>query len=254
VISPWAWAAAAIRDAIVLALFGVAAGVVGVFTSQVVGMLLGGVVVCIGGAIWAVPRIGTAGLGAALIGLVASIGVTIEGHRARIAQTAEVVELDSLSAWDPDEGVIALHTRPVQHLRDLESWVTWRSGSGKNATTSTEVVTPLFDATEQRVVGFHCRPDYGPRQDDGGWMLSTSAWSGTETTCTRGVAEALQRCSAAGLPVDPGAAGRLVEVFASEDDLRGAANLHALWAVPTGFLVLYSALVILFRARGAASV
>lgn len=251
--SPWAWAAAAIRDAIVLTVLGAAAGVVGVFTSQIVG-LLGAFGVCLGGALWSVPRIGATGLAAAFIGFVASIGVTIEGHHARIAQTAEVVERDGLSAWDPDDGAIALHTRSVQLLRDREAWVTWRSKLGRYRTTHTEVATPLFDPTEQRVVGFHCRPDYEPRREDGGWFLSTSAWSGISTTCSRGVAAALQNCAAAGLTVDPGAAGRLVEVFASEQDLRGAAKLSTLWAVPSAFLVMYSALVILFRELGARSV
>jgi hypothetical protein len=253
--TPWAWVGRALASALILVCAGAAVGAIGAFTLPSIGMVLGAIFVCLGGAAWSVPRIGGAGLGAAFVGLTAAIGVTLEGHHAVVAQTAVVVEVPSLSAWDPRSDVVAVRVPSLVHLVEHEASVSYRVRSGKNTTTNHEIVVPLLDPSEQRVVGFHCRSRQDPRRRDGGWALASPAWNGEpDMDCARGVEAAVNGLAAAGVAVAPGAEARLVEVFASEHELRNAADLEMMWRIPTGFFAIYAVLVAVYRKRGASSV
>ncbi len=254
-LTPWQWVRRALGTATLLLLAGWAAGLAGVLTSGWVGWLLGGAGVGLGGSAWAVSRIGGAGLGAGLIGLVAAIGMNIEGQHAMAAARATIVELPSLSLWDPRSDIVALRTGELRHLRQLESWGSHRSGSGKNAHTSTHVVTPVFDDREKRVVGFHCRGANGRRGQNGAWVLSSAHWHGASAVeCPQGLRLSIQKCAEAKLVVADGADRRFVEVFATEAELRGAHDLRQAAAIPMTFLLVYTVLVLLFRRHGPGSV
>lgn len=254
-LSPWRWVGRALAVGAGLTLAGWAVGLAGALVAPWLGMLLGALGVALGGGAWSLARVGGAGLGAGLVGLVAAIGMSLEGHRALLARSAAIVEFSSLSAWDPCGDAVALHVGLLQHLRQHQSWASERRGSGKNATTSTTLVTPLFDPAEQRVVGFHCTGPTPLRRDDGRWALASAAWSGTGAVeCRAATALALAKCTRAKLAVAEGATARFVEVFASEAQLRQAHELDKALAVPAGIFGLYALLVVVFRRRGAASV
>lgn len=178
--------------------------------------------------------------------------MSTEARHVWVARQATIVELPGLSAWDPAGGAQALHVGDLRHLRRHETWASERLGMGKNANTVTQVATPLFDARENRVVGFHCRSGQDQhRSRDGGWVLSLAAMSGvSQAPCRAGTRRAAEACVKAGLVVEEGARQRVVEVFRSEQDLRRSNNLGPAFGVPLGFLFLYTVLVVVFRQRG----
>lgn len=227
-------------------------GVTGSFTSPALAWFVGAVGLFLGGGAWAVSRIGGAGLAAGLIGCVAAGGMAIEAHHFTVATTARIVDLPSLSAWDPDGPVTAARVAELQGLHDQQRSARVRSGSGKNATTDVQVATPLLDTTSGVVVGFHCRGEKGDDPGDGSWVLSTSAWEGTGAIgCVSAVRLATQSCADAGIPVDEGASSRFVEVFATRAQLRTAYDLRAAIGVPLILFAVYLALVVAMRDRGA---
>lgn len=250
--SPWAWVRRALAVAVLLMLAGWAVALLGVFTLPWVG-LVGGVAVLLVGGFWAARHIGGAGAGAALIGLIAAIGMSPEARYVWVARTAPVVELPSLSGWNPAGPDHALHVHELRHLRRLQVAAKERVGMGKNAFAIDQVVTPLFDARENRVVGFNCRTVRERRASrDGSWVLSRAALTGdSHPPCGGGARRAMAACAQAGLAVDEAAVSRVVEVFPSEQDLRQAYNLGPALGVPLGFLLLYAMLVVGFRRRGA---
>lgn len=216
--------------------------------------MLGGVVVLIvGGLYWGGRRIGGASLGAGLIGLIAAIGMAPETRFVWVARTAPIVALPSLSAWHPAGPDQALKVGELRQLGRLAITAKERLGMGKNASTIDQVVTPLFDARENRVVGFHCRIVRERRAShDGNWVLSRAALDGdSHAPCRDGTRRAIDACAKAGLVVDEGADQRVVEVFRTEQDLRQAYNLGPAFDLPLGFLVLYTVLVVVFRQQGA---
>lgn len=254
-LSPWAWVRRALFVGAALTCAGVLAGGLGALVRPWLGMLLGGVGVALGGAAWATSRIGGAGVGAAFVGLVTSLGLSLEGWHAHLSARAAIVERPSLSSWDPRGEDVALHVGELRHLRELESWAQERRGSGKNARSVSTRVTPLFDPAEQRVVGFHCRTSTEVPRQNGRWVLSSAAWHGNgPMECGAGVALALAKCAKAGLPVADGARERFVEVFPTEAALRSAHDLQNGVCIPLTFFFAYGVLVVLFRRQGAASV
>lgn len=253
-LQPWVWVRRALALALLFMLAGWALGVVGALTSPWVGWVGGAIGLVLLGGGWAVSRIGGAGLAASLIGLVAAGGTSIEGHHARVAITAPIAELPSLAAWDPQGPVIAAHVAELSLLTKLAGHASVRSGSGKNATTTRQIATPLLDEALGQVVGFHCRSANGERRQGGRWVLSSETWAGSgPMTCAPAVKLALQACASRQIAVAPGAEARFVEVFASESDLRAAYNLAAVVGVPLLLFVLYLVFVVLLRKRGAES-
>lgn len=230
------------------------AGLIGTIASPRVGWVFGAVGLFLGGGAWAVSRIGGAGVAAALIGCVAAGGMAIEAHHFTVATTARIVDLPSLAAWDPDSDIIAARVPKLDVLRDQRAWVRVRTGSGKTATSTTQVATPLLETATGLVVGFHCRGEPGDDRGDGRWVLSSAAWTGNgPLSCAPSVSKATEACKSAGIPVAEGAQTRLVEVFASEAGLRTAYDMRAAIGVPLSFFVLYTVLVVIMRERGASA-
>ena len=254
-LSPWRWVGRALATGMALTVAGWTVGLLGALWAPWAGMVVGALAVLFGGGVWSMPRIGGTGFGAGFVGFVAAIGASLEGHHAVVAGTAPIVELAGLSAWDPRDEAVALHVGELHHLRKYESWASQRRGSGKNASTVSTVVTPLFDPAEQRLVGFHCASPSALRRSNGRWALSSAAWHGSgPVECGAGTKLALARCAEAKVAVAAGAAERFVEVFASEQELRQAHELHKAVGIPIGFLAFYALLVVAFRRWGAASV
>lgn len=254
-LTPWRWVGRALAIGMGLTLAGWLAGMLGALWAPWLGMVTGALVVLFGGGAWSASRIGGTGFGAGFIGLIAAIGLSMEGHHAVVAGTAPIVEFAGLSAWDPRGEAIALHVGELRHLRKHEAWASQRHGSGKNARTVSTLVTPLFDPAEQRVVGFHCASHNRVRRSNGRWALSTEAWDGSgPVNCSAGIKLALASCAQAKIAVAQGATERFVEVFASEEELRGAHELHKAIGIPMGFLMFYALMVVIFRRRGAKSV
>jgi hypothetical protein len=254
-LTPWRWVGRALATGMGLTLAGWLAGLLGALWAPWLGMVVGALGVLFGGGAWSSSRIGGTGFAAGLIGLIAAIGLSLEGHHAVVARTAPIAEFAGLSAWDPRGEAIALHVGELRHLRKHEAWASQRRGSGKNASTVSTVVTPLFDPAEQRVVGFHCVSSSSARRSNGRWALSSAAWhGGGPVECGAGTKLALASCAKAKVAVAEGATERFVEVFASEEELRGAHELHKAIGLPLGFLFFYALLVVIFRRRGAESV
>lgn len=254
-LTPWRWVGRALAIGMGLTLAGWLAGMLSALWAPWLGMVTGALVVLFGGGAWSASRIGGTGFGAGFIGLIAAIGLSMEGHHAVVAGTAPIVEFAGLSAWDPRGEAVALHVGELHHLRKHEAWASQRRGSGKNASTVSTVVTPLFDPAEQRVVGFHCASHNRVRRSNGRWALSSAAWDGSgPVECGAGIKLALASCAQANIAVGEGATERFVEVFASEEELRGAHELHKAIGIPLGFLFFYALLVVIFRRRGAKSV
>jgi hypothetical protein len=254
-LSPFAWVRRALAIGALLVILGWVVGLAGAVSRPWIGMILGALGLFLGGSAWAASRIGGAGVGAGLIGFIAALGMALEGHHALVARNAAIVEQPSLSSWDPSSDIIALHVGELRHLRKQEAWARVRRGSGKTASTSSVIVTPLFDPAVQRVVGFHCRGMEAPSRRDGAWVLSSAAWSGSgPVECGSGLTLAIAKCEKAGIAIAEGAAQRMVEVFATEGELRQAHKLRMAVTMPLAFLLLYAVLVVCFRRQGAASV
>lgn len=254
-LSPFAWVRRALAIGALFVILGWVVGFAGALSRPWVGLILGALGIFLGGSAWAASRIGGAGVGAGLIGFIASLGMALEGHRALVAANAAIVEQSSLSDWDPRSDIIALRVGELRHLRHQEGWARLQRGSGKSASTTRMIVTPLFDPAVQQVVGFHCRSMQAPPRKNGAWVLSSEAWTGSgPVECGPGLALAIAKCQSAGIAIAEGAAKRTVEVFATEAELRQAHSLRMAVTIPLAFLLLYSALVVCFCRRGAASV
>ncbi len=248
---PWAWVRRALATALLLMAIGWAAGLTGALVSPRFGWVAGAGIFLLGSG-WAISRIGGAGLAAGALGLIAAGGMAVESHHFAVATRATVVDLPSLAAWDPDGHVVAARVPELAALRQQQSRVRVRTGSGKTASTNIQVVTPLLDTRSGDVVGFHCRGDTGPEPEDGTWVLSTAAWSGGgPVNCAAGVATAVRSCEAAGIPVADGAQTRFVEVFATKSGLRTAYDLRAAVGIPLVLFAVYLVLVVALRDRGA---
>ena len=249
---PWLWVRRAATTALVLIVIGWVVGLTGAVITPRFGLLVGAIGLFLLGGGWAASRVGLAGVAAGLMGCIAAAAMAVESHHFIVAGTASVVELPSLAAWDPDSDVIAAHVPEVQALRAQQATARVRSGSGKTATTNIQVVTPLLDTTSGGVAGFHCTGDKGPQRGDGSYVLSTAAWSGDgPPNCVVAVDLAIRACEQAGIRVDPGARTRFVEVFASRTDLRSAYDLRVAVAVPLVLFVVYLAVVVVMRDKGA---
>lgn len=250
-LTPWQWVGRALAIGAALVVIGWVVGLVGALWQPWAGMVLGALGVFLGGGSWAASQLGGAGVAAAFIGFVAALGMSLEGHHAVVAGTAPIVEMTALSAWDPRSEVVALRVRELQHLRRYESWATQRRGSGKTASSTSTVVTPLFDPAEQRIVGFHCAGTGEGRRSNGRWVLASAAWHGSgPVECGAGTKLALAKCARDKVAVADGASERFVEVFATEAALRGAHSLGKVAAIPLGFLMCYAVVVVLLRRRG----
>jgi hypothetical protein len=253
--SPLAWVRRALAIGALFVVLGWAIGLAGAVSRPWVGMILGALGLFLGGSAWATSRIGGAGVGAGLIGFIAALGMALEGHHALVATRAAIIEQPSLASWDPRSDIIALHVGELRHLRKQEAWARVRRGSGKSASTTSLIVTPLFDPALQRVVGFHCRGTQGPPRKDGAWVLSSAAWNGSgPVECEPGLTMAIAKCQGAGIAIAEGAAQRSVEVFATEGELRQAHQLRMVVTIPMAFLLLYAVLVLCFARKGAESV
>lgn len=249
---PWVWALRASGTALLLIVIGWAVGVTGALITPRFGWVVGAVGLFLLGSGWAVSRIGGMGLAAGLIGCIAAGGMATESHHFVIATTARVVQMPSLAAWDPDGGIIAAHVPELRVLRKQQAEVRVRTGSGKTASTNVEVATPLLDSISGDVVGFHCRGDKGPEREDGGWVLSTAAWSGGgPVSCAAAVALAERACDTAGIPVAEGAQKRFVEVFADQAAMRRAYNLRLAVGMPLFLFAVYLVAVVAIRNKGA---
>ena len=254
-LSPLAWVRRALSIGALFVIVGWLVGLAGALSRPWVGMILGALGLFLFGSAWATSRIGGAGVGAGLIGFIASLGMALEGHHALVAASAVIVEQPSLASWDPRSDIVALHVGKLRHLRSQEGWARVRRGSGKSASSTSMSVIPLFDPALQQVVGFHCRSMPGPSRQDGTWVLSSAAWAGSgPVECGPGLSLAVAKCHKAGIAIEEGAAARMVEVFSTEAELRQAHNLRMVAVIPLSFLLLYSLLVICFCRRGAASV
>lgn len=249
---PWLWVRRAATTALVLIVIGWVVGLTGTLITPRFGWFVGAVGLFLIGGGWAVSRVGAAGVAAGLMGCIAAGGMAVESHHLIVAGTAKVIDLPSLAAWEPDSDVIAAHVPQLRALRAQQATARVRSGSGKTATTNIQVVTPLLDSASGEVAGFHCTGDKGSQRGDGSYVLSTAAWSGDgPPNCIVAVDLATKACEQAGIRVDPGAQTRFVEVFADRADLRSAYDLRVAVGIPLLLFVLYLAVVVAMREKGA---
>lgn len=254
-LSPFAWVRRALAIGALFVILGWVIGLVGAVSRPWIGMILGALGLFLAGSAWATSHIGGAGVAAGLVGFIATLGMALEGHHGLVAARATIVEQPSLSDWDPRSDIIALRVGELRHLHNQEGRASLRRGSGKTASTTSMIVTPLFDPAVRRVVGFHCRSMQEPSRQNGAWVLSSEAWSGSgPVECGPGLTLAISKCQKAGIAIAEGAAQRMVEVFATEAALRQAHDVRKAVTMPLAFLVLYSVLVLCFRRQGAASV
>lgn len=249
--TPWAWVGKALSTVLVLMTAGWAiGGGLGVI-HPMIGLPVGAIATALVGAAWAATRIGGAGLGAALIGLIASVGAAIEGHHWWVAQRAAIVPVTSLTTWNPDSDVVAMQVSTVVvHERTSAATTSTRVRSGKGTRSVSQTATPLSE--HGVVTAFFCGDERGI---DGTFALSVARWHGTAPElCDSAIAKSIEKLEAAGRHVDRGAKTRVVHVFDSEASLRGAHRLSLVFVMPLVMATFYAVLVVLFRARGAASV
>jgi hypothetical protein len=248
-LTPWRWAWRALGTALVLIIAGwLVGGLLGLW-SPIVTMGLYATVSLLVAAPWAVGRIGGAGLGAALLGLIAALGAGLEGHHAFVASRAAVVALPSLASWKPESGVVAMQVPALQHRWKLKASLSTRVSSGKGTRQVNQTAVPLAEA-DGRVVGFFCGTEGSA---DGTYALSLEAWLGSSPElCGAVIERAMKGLVEAGVPIEPGAKARVVSVFASEAALRKAHRLDLAFVVPMWMFVVYAVFVVLFRKAGAA--
>lgn len=243
----WRWAGRALGTALVLIVGGwLVGGPLGLW-SPLVSMGVSATVSLLFAAPWAVGRIGGAGLGAALLGLIAALGAGIEGHHAFVATRAQVVPLPSLASWKPESEVVAMQVPSLHHLWKLKGSLTKTVRSGKGTRRVSQTAVPLAE-NDGRVVGFFCGSEGSV---DGSYALSLDAWLGRNPElCDEVVARSMKLVVEAGSTVEVGAKDRIVQVFSSETQLHAAHRLDLAIATPLWMFGVYAALVVLLRKRG----
>lgn len=248
-LTPWGWFRRALTTALALTAIGwLVGGGLGLL-HPLLGVPLGAISTALIGAGWAVGRIGGAGLGAALIGLITAVGAGIEGHHAYVVSTADVTPLESLSFWQPGGAVVAMQvSRPLWHERMAKAYVSARVRSGKGTRSVSQVAVPLIEP-DGTVVGFHCGEG---GLTDGTYALSLVAWNGSELElCESAIGASVEKL---GRPVTADARRRVVRVFSSEQALRSAHDLRMVLTVPGALFIVYTLFAALFRRRGLESV
>lgn len=254
-LTPWRWVGRALAITLLLVLCGWLVG--GVFS--LVHPMVGGAVVAIASLLFAAPwslsRIGGAGLASSLIALIAGLGASIEGHRARVVLNAEVKPLSSLVEWQPDDTehdfVAARLPAPLHHEWASKASLSRRVSSGKNGTrTISQTAVPLSQP-DGTVVGFTC----DEKRQDGAYVLSTAKWVGSEPElCEEVIALSVRKLNEAGRSVTAPARKRVVKVYETEAALRSDHDLRMVFTMPLCFFVIFFVFVVLFRRAGADSV
>lgn len=246
--TPWRWAWRALGTALVLIIAGwLAGGLLGLW-SPLVAMGVCATTSLLAGGPWAVGRIGGTGLAAALLGLIAAIGASIESHHAFVVSRAEVVSLPSLSSWKPESGVVAMQVPPLHHRWKLKASLSKTVSAGKGTRHVTQTAVPLAEA-DGRVVGFFCGTEGSA---DGPFALSLDAWLGrSPELCEAVIERSTKLLVEAGVPIEAGAKDRVVSVFASEAALRRAHRLDLAIVTPMWMFAVYAVLVVLLRKAGA---
>jgi hypothetical protein len=217
-------------------------------TAALAGVGISGILVA---APWAVVRLGGAGLGAALIYLIAGLGAGIEVHRAWVAAEVEVIEAPSVSRWPA--GAAAVRVPGVLHDASLRATASWTTKSGKSSTTNHyQAAVPLVEVEGGPVVAFDCHGGFDRPDPDGPVLLLLRAWEGggVDNTCARPIRAAVEKIRAAGRPLAPGAEARVVRVFQAEEFLRRAHDLQATLSIPFGFYVFYVLCSLIFQRSG----
>lgn len=206
---------------------------------------LAAAVVGLGGAIWAVRRIGLWGITAAAIGFVAAVGVGIEGHRARVA-SGPVTSVFGLQV-SRDEGAVKVD-RPLRHLPSLEGRGATRHRPGNSAPSTTlEYAVPLVAADAPEVVGFSC----GRSRVDGTIAVPLELWDGSVSEACRLAVEDAERLSREAGRLSPFARRAPVRVFADEAAFRSGHALRFALALPLG---LYAAWLVFLLAAARAAI
>lgn len=254
-LTPWRWVGRALSWTVLLILGG---WVLGGLLSLVHPMF-GGVMVAIASLLfaapWGVSRLGGAGLASALIGLIAGLGASIEGHHARVVMTAEVKQLSSLVEWQPDANADFIAARlpaPLRHEWKWKASISRRVSSGKNGTrTINQTAVPLSGA-DGAIVGFSCGDQ---RRADGPFVLSAAKWFGSDPElCQEVIERSVRTLNEAGVQVSAPARKRVVKVYETEAALRSDHDLTQVFTMPLCFFVIFFVFVVLFRRAGADSV
>lgn len=253
-LTPWRWVGRALSWTLALIVGGWLVG--GVFSF--VHPMVGGAVVAIGSLLfaapWSISRIGGAGLASALITLIAGLGASIEGHRARVVTNAEVKPLSSLVEWQPDakdhDFVAARLPAPLHHEWKSKASISRRVSSGKNGTrTINQTAVPLSEPGGA-IVGFSC----GERGTDGPYVLSAARWFGSEPElCSEVIELSVRKLNEAGLVVSGASRKRVVKVYETEAALRSDHNLAMVFTMPLWFFGVFAVFAVLFRRAGAES-
>jgi hypothetical protein len=208
------------------------------------------VVFFLGVSSWAIGRIGSAGVGAGLLGCIACIGSGIEVPRWWRLAHAPQRELSTLQQAPVDDHAAVLHVPGIELDDALTAWATWTSRSGKSTTTQSEVATPLVEGAEQLVVGFACRSGSEPASRPGTWLVPLALWTGNDNArCERAIAQAGEKLAEKQRRVDAHAPQRVFHTFASPDAVRAAAGPSVLARLLVGLVGLYTLVVVLFRRR-----
>jgi hypothetical protein len=254
-LTPWRWVGRALSWTLLLI---VGAWLVGGLFSFVHPMV-GGIVVAIASLLfaapWGVSRLGGAGLASALIGLIAGLGASIEGHRARVVTNAEVKPLTSLVDWQPDDEeqnfVAARLPAPLHHEWKSKASISRRVSSGKNGTRTVNQTAVPLSGPDGAIVGFSC----GERGTDGPYVLSAAKWFGTEPElCSEVIDLSVRKLNEAGVVVSAASRKRVVKVYETEAALRSDHGLAKVFTMPLCFFVVFFVFVVLFRRAGADSV
>jgi hypothetical protein len=152
--TPWQWVRRALATALILVFCAmVLGGGLGALNASL-GLVVGGGLVMLAGAAWAVGRIGGAGLGAALVAGTAGLGMAIEVHHFRVVR-GDLVEVSSLEKWTPGMGSVLHVRRRLTHVSQWRADASRTSTSGKSSTSiQRRAAVPLVEDADGPIVGF----------------------------------------------------------------------------------------------------
>ncbi len=254
-LTPWRWVGRALSTTLLLTVGAWLIGGVFSLVSPMTGTIVVAIAALLFAAPWSISRIGGAGLASSLIAIIAGLGASIEGHRARVVTNAEVKPLASLVEWQPDDKeqdfVAARLPAPLHHEWKRKASISRKVSSGKNGTRTVNQTAVPLSGPDGAIVGFAC----GERGTDGPYVLSAARWLGSEPElCSEVIDLSVRKLNEAGLVVSGASRKRVVKVYETEAALRSDHDLAKVFTMPLCFFVIFFVFVLLFRRAGAESV
>lgn len=250
----WRWAGRAIFVGLVLLLAGGLIGGLLSLWTPIAGMAVGGTLSVLVAAPWAFHRIGSAGLAAALLGVIAIVGASVEVRHAWVVTRVEIVEVSSVELWPKEAKAIKLPA-PLLRQPKWRGSASWTTRSGKNSHTNhRRVAVPLTLNEDGPVVAFDCFDGSKKSDPSGPIALSYEEWTGTdEQDCERPARESLKKLAKDQRAVAPGATNRFVRVFKDEQALRDEHELEQTALILLNFFAFYVLCVLIFQRVGTRS-